>query len=152
MRTVTKHILLVALTLTAGTAALITTTNAAGQTGPSVMRLIVPLSYVHFHATGVGPKGISPGDGFQESWLPSHPAAASRQDAIAIATFRQAVFLGTITLNDGQLVYAGSTNNQDNAVYAIIGGTGRYQGARGTMNTHSLPRARLQITITTDGS
>jgi len=151
MRTITKYALVIALAATASTAALITT-NAAGQTGPSVMRLIVPLGYVHFHATSNGSKGISPGDGFQESWLPPHSAGASRQDAVAIATFRQAIFLGTITLKDGQLVYAGSTNNQDNAVYSIIGGTGRYQGDRGTMSTHPLPHGRLQITITTDGS
>ena len=43
MRAVTKHMLLVALTVTACTAAVITT-NAAGQTTPTVIRLIVPLN------------------------------------------------------------------------------------------------------------
>lgn len=151
MRTLTKYVLATTLVLTCSAAAVITT-NAAGQTGPSVMRLIVPLSYVHFHATSNGSKAISPGDGFQESWLPPHAATPSRQDAVAIATFRQAIFLGTITLKDGQLVYAGSTNNQDNATYAIIGGTGHYQGDRGTMSTRSLPQGSLQITITTNRS
>lgn len=42
MRAITKHLVVVALTLTAGTAVLITT-NAAGQTGPSVVRLTLPL-------------------------------------------------------------------------------------------------------------
>ena len=151
MRPIRKYVLATAVALIASATAIIATT-AAAKARPNVIRLIVPLSYVHFHATNSGSKGISPGDGFQESWLPPHSATASRQDAIAIATFRQAVFLGTITLTKGQLVYAGSTNNQDNAVYAIIGGTGRYQGARGTMSTRSLAHGRLQITITTDGS
>ncbi len=115
-------------------------------------RLTVSLSSVRFHATHVGSKGLSPGDGFQESWLPNHPGAARRQDAVAIATFQQGVFLGTVTFKDGQIVYTGSTNNQDNATYAIIGGTGTDQGARGTLSTHSLPHGRLQITITTEGS
>lgn len=150
MPPIRKYALATAVALIASATAVIATT-APAETGPSVTRLIVPLNYVHFHATSSGSKAISPGDGFQESWLPPHPATASRQDAVAIATFRQAVFLGTITLKDGQLVYAGSTNNQDNAVYAVIGGTGIYPGARGTMSTHPLSHARLQITITTDG-
>jgi hypothetical protein len=88
MPPIRKYALATALALFAGATAVIATT-AAAETGPSVIRLIVPLSYVHFHATSNGSKAISPGDGFQESWLPPHPATASRQDAVAIATFRK---------------------------------------------------------------
>ncbi len=45
-----------------------------------------------------------------------------------------------------------SPGDGDNAVYAIIGGTGAYQGARGSMSTYPVPHVRLQITITTSGS
>jgi hypothetical protein len=59
------------------------------------------------------------------------------------------VFLGTITLTHGEIVYAGSTRDQDNTSYAILGGTGSYQGAQGKVTTHTISRARVQITITT---
>jgi hypothetical protein len=131
------------------TAAAVVTTTATGQPAANVIRLTVPVSAVHAHATDVAPKGPSPGDGFQESYTPARPGQVIRQDAIAVATFDRGVFLGTITLTHGEIVYAGSARDQDNSSYAILGGTGSYQGAQGNVTTHTISRARVQITITT---
>ncbi len=129
--------------------ATVTTAIATGQAGGSVIRLTVPVSAVHAHATKVAPRGMSPGDGFQESYRPTHPGEVIEQDAIAVATFDGGVFLGTITLEHGEIVYAGSTQDQDNTTYAIVGGTRSYQDVRGTVTTHTISRTRVQITITT---
>ncbi len=131
------------------TAAAVITATATGQPAARVIRLTVPVSAVRTHGTDVAPKGPSPGDGFQESYAPGRPGQVIRQDSIAVATFGQGVFLGTITLKDGEIVYAGSTRDQDNTTYAILGGTGSYQGAQGTLTTHAISRSRVQITITT---
>jgi hypothetical protein len=100
-----------------------------------------------FHVTDVPPKGPSPGDSFQESNMPRGVAAPRRQDAIGTATFNRVTVLGTITLHNGQIVYAGTVSSQDDAVYAILGGTGTYHAARGTLTVRALPRGRADITI-----
>jgi hypothetical protein len=142
--------LALAAALAAGlTAAAVVTATAAGQPAASVIRLTVPVSAVRAHATDVAPKGFSPGDSFQESYTPARPGQVIRQDAVAVATFNRGVLLGTITLKQGEIVYAGSTHDQDNTSYAILGGTGSYQGAQGTVTTHTTSRSRVQITITT---
>jgi hypothetical protein len=148
MRAPAKFILTAALAACLTGAAVLATT-ATGQTAGSVIRLTVPVSAVRAHGTDVPPKGPSPGDSFQESYAPANPGQIIRQDAIAVATFDRGVFLGTITLTDGEIVYAGSTHDQDNTTYAILGGTGSYQAAQGTVTTHTISRSRVQITITT---
>ncbi len=130
-------------------AAAIVTTTATGQPAARVIRFTVPVSAAHAHGTDVAPKGMSPGDGFQESYAPARPGPVIRQDAIAVATFDQGVFMGTVTLKSGEIVYAGSTRDQDNTTYAILGGTGSYQAAQGTVTTHTISRSRVQITIIT---
>jgi hypothetical protein len=149
MRAPAKFTLAAALAAILAGAAVVTAT-ATGQPAASVTRLTVPISAVRAHATDVAPKGTSPGDGFEESYAPARPGQIIRQDAIAVATFDQGVFLGTITLKHGEIVYAGSTRDQDNTTYAILGGTGSYQAAQGTVTTHTISRSRVQITITTE--
>lgn len=131
------------------TGAAVATANTSGQPGASVIRLSVPTAAVRAHGTDVAPKGASPGDTFQESYAPARPSKVIRQDAIAVATFGRGVFLGTITLKDGEIVYGGSADDQDNSAYAILGGTGGYHDAQGTVTTHAISPSRVQITITT---
>ena len=147
MRAPAKLTLAAALAVLLTSAAIITAT-ATGQPGASVIRLTVPISAVRANETDVAPKGESPGDGFQESYTPARPGQVIRQDAIAIGTFDRGVFLGTITLRQGVIVYGGSTYDQDNTAYAILGGTGTYQGAQGTVTTHAISRTSVQVTIT----
>lgn len=149
MRARAKFTLAAALAVVLAGAAVITAT-ATGQPAARVIRLTVPTSAVRAHATDLAPKGTSPGDGFQESYVPTRPDQVIRQDAIAVATFDQGVFLGTIMLTHGEIVYAGSTRDQDNATYAILGGTGSYQAVQGTVTTHTISRSRVRITITTE--
>ncbi|HZS23458.1 MAG TPA: hypothetical protein VFA30_00605 [Gaiellaceae bacterium] len=85
---------------------------------------------------------------FRESYVPKRPAAILGQTAVGLATFDRGTLLGTITLRGGQIVYAASTADQDNATYAILGGTGRYVGATGTVATKTLDRAHVRVTIT----
>jgi hypothetical protein len=141
----TKLMLLAATIATAALAA----TSATGHTRATVIRFTVPVGAVRGHGIDVPPKGPSAGDGFQESYVPAVATQLRRQDAIGISTFGRATFLGTITLKNGQIVYAGTTNNQDNTAYAILGGTGAYRTARGTVTTHTLPHSRVEITIAT---
>jgi hypothetical protein len=131
------------------TTAALAATSATGRTGATVIRFTVPVSAVRSHGIDVPPKGRSAGDSFQESYVPSAATHVRRQDAIGISTFGRATFLGTITLKNGQIVYAGTTNNQDDTAYAILGGTGAYGTARGTVTTHTLSQGRVEITIAT---
>jgi hypothetical protein len=124
--------------------------SATGASGPSVIRLKVPIAAARAHQIDAPPRGPSPGDSFQESYRPAHAGMIRGQDAVGIGTFDRGMFLGAITLANGQIVYAGATTNQDDTEYAIVGGTGAYRDARGTVTTHSLAHARVLITIAVD--
>lgn len=149
MRLATKLVPAAALTALITSAAL--GTAAAGHAAQTVIHFTVRVNTARFHVTDMPPKGPSPGDSFQESNMPQGPAPIRRQDAIGTATFNRVTVLGTITLQSGQIVYAGSIRSQDNAVYAVLGGTGDYAGARGTLSARSLPRGRADITIKLNG-
>jgi hypothetical protein len=143
----------IALALAPAVVAVAVAANAAsGSTGATIIRFTVPTSAVQAHGSDVAPKGQSPGDGFQESYIPKTAGRLRRQDAVAIGVFRGGgTFLGTLTLSNGQIVYAGTTTNQDDATYAIIGGTGRFATTSGTVTTQSVPGNRVRITIRTRG-
>jgi len=55
--------------------------------------------------------------------------------------------LGTVTLKNGQIVYAGTTTDQDDFQYAILGGSGAYSAARGTLTLHTVDRGHVRVTI-----
>ncbi|HTU31034.1 MAG TPA: hypothetical protein VMF07_16720 [Solirubrobacteraceae bacterium] len=142
--------IILAATLTAsltGAAALATT--ATGRPEPQVIQVTVPINAVHAHETDTPPKGPSPGDGFQASYVPARPTEVLREDLVGIGTFGRGVGLATIQLRHGEIVYAGSTRDQDNTVYAILGGTGIYLGATGSVTTHTISRSQVQLTIAT---
>jgi hypothetical protein len=113
----------------------------------ATMRFNVPIAAVRAHGINVGPHRMSPGDSFQESYRPAHATGLRRQDAIGIATYGRGMFLGSITVSGGQLIYSGATNNQDDTSYAIVGGTGKYAEAAGTVRLHPISRTRVQITV-----
>jgi hypothetical protein len=56
--------------------------------------------------------------------LQAHFLVTSREDAQASGTF---------ILNDGRIVIGGATTEADIDDFAVLGGTGRYAGARGTL-------------------
>ncbi len=67
-------------------------------------------------------------------------------------TFVQALFhcSGTFALRDGTIVVnAAFRGNQDDeeVPLAVTGGTGAYQGARGSVTVRSLPRGRMENTV-----
>ena len=82
-------------------------------------------------AASLAPKGAT-GDLFEESYEPTGPGPIRRQDLLGVGTYQaHGIFLGTVNLSGGQIVYASSTTDQDNNTYAVLGGTGKYVGARG---------------------
>jgi hypothetical protein len=94
---------------------------------------------------------MSAGDTFQETYHPAAPSSLRRQDASAVATFGKHVeILGTVRLGGGKLVYAGTTTDMDNATYAILGGTGDYTGAGGTVTLASAGPRKVRVTISLD--
>ena len=116
---------------------------------PTVLRFRVPVAEVRAHSTDNPPHDVSAGDTFQESYKPRAKSALRHQDSIATATFGgRATFLGTVNLTGGQIVYAGTTTNQDDNVYSILGGTGRYRSAAGTLALHPASRRVETVTIT----
>lgn len=56
--------------------------------------------------------------------LQAHFLVTSRDDAQASGTF---------ILHDGRIVFGGATTEADMDDFAVLGGTGRYAGARGTL-------------------
>ncbi|HTR69064.1 MAG TPA: hypothetical protein VMH41_02400 [Mycobacteriales bacterium] len=117
----------------------------------TTLRFTVPTAAVKAHATNVGPHAMSPGDGFQESYRPRNTGPLRRQDAIGIATYGRGMFLGSISVTGGQILYAGATDNQDHTSYAILGGTGRYARASGTVQLRPISSTRVRITLTVTG-
>jgi len=55
--------------------------------------------------------------------------------------------IAAVNLAGGQIVYAASTGNQDDTTYAILGGTGKFVGATGTVAYHALNRQTVRVTI-----
>jgi len=53
----------------------------------------------------------------------------------------------TMRLQGGEIVFGGSTANMDEATYAIVGGTGRFTGAGGSVSLHGLNRSTVRVTV-----
>jgi hypothetical protein len=103
------------------------------------IHLVVPVGAVHARRG----KEVA----MASSYIPRSGAAIVRQDAFGVATFGVGVFFGAITLKDGQIVYGGATDNQDAFSYAILGGSGTYAGAAGTVTLKPLSRTKVSVTI-----
>lgn len=59
-----------------------------------------------------------------------------------------AMTTATMRVKGGRIVYVGSTFDMDEATYAIVGGTGRFVGAAGTVALHALDRSTVRVTAT----
>jgi hypothetical protein len=106
------------------------------------IHVVVPIDRV----TASEGTGVS----FRESYIPRGKSKVVRQDAFGIGTFKgEGLFLGAITLHGGQIIYGGATTNQDDNVYAILGGTKTYADTRGTVTLHPISSKQVAITIKT---
>ena len=77
------------------------------------------MSAVSAGGVSLAPKGAT-GDLFEESDKPTGPGPIRRQDLLGVGTYQaHGIFLGTVNLSGGQIVYAGSTTDQDNNTYAV---------------------------------
>jgi hypothetical protein len=116
--------------------------SSASSAGHSrAIRVVVPVRDV---LAREGRGGVA----FASTYIPKGKSPIVRQDAFAVGTFvNHGVFLGAITLDDGQLIYAGATGNQDNFAYSILGGTGAYAGSGGTVALRSLSQTKVLVTI-----
>ena len=78
-----------------------------------------------------------------------------RLDAVCTATgpgrtFNRAHFhcSGTYTLSDGSLALSAAfKGSEENAPIAVVGGTGAYEGAHGSVTSRNLPRDRTESTV-----
>ncbi len=128
-------------------ALLATVGRASAQSAPSPITVTVPVADVTADGVSLRPKGPM-GDLFEESYRPSTPGVIQRQDAVGVGTAQgHGVFVGTVNLKRGQIIYAGSTTDQDDNTYAVLGGTGGYIGAHGVLITKTISRTQVQITI-----
>jgi hypothetical protein len=116
---------------------------AFASTGGHTIRVIVPVGQVLAReGTGVN---------FRSSYIPHGKSAIVRQDSFGIGTFvNEGLFLGAVTLHNGQIVYSGATANQDDFSYAILGGNGAYADARGTVTLHPISKTQVAVTIKTN--
>jgi len=116
---------------------------AAARGGSSrTITIIVPLAQVQAH----DPTRPAPPYYSRETWAPNSSQVV-RQDQVGFVNFGAGTFLGTITRRDGQIVYAATTKDQDNTTYAILGGSGAYATARGTVTLHALDARHVRVTI-----
>lgn len=140
-------LLICAALLTTAALLISSSTDANGQQAQSPIIATVPVSAVSAGGVSLAPKGAT-GDLFEESYEPTGPGPIRRQDLLGVGTYQaHGIFLGTVNLSGGQIVYAGSTTDQDNNTYAVLGGTGKYVGARGELTTKALSRTHVRITI-----
>ena len=65
------------------------------------------------------------------------PVGASRGSCTRVEVGRWWDCHWTMTLDGGALLVAGPYPDEGDAVFGIVGGTGRYAGARGTVAVHS---------------
>lgn len=133
----------VALALAAAVAGIARAEPAGGQTRIS---FVVPIASVKAQDPAMRAGSAAP-DYFREAWTPRHSRTVVRQDGVGFLEFREGTFLGTVTLERGQIVYAGTTTDQDDFQYAILGGSGVYAAARGTLTLHKVDRAHVRVTI-----
>ncbi len=138
---------MVVLTIPAAVSLAAAPGGARAQASQDRITVIVPVGDVSAGGASLAPKGQM-GDLFEESYRPSSSGAVERQDAIGVgAAGGRGVFLGTVNLKGGQIIYAGSTDDQDDTTYAVLGGTGRYVGSHGLLTTSTINRAHVRITI-----
>jgi Dirigent-like protein len=100
---------------------------------------------------------VSAGDTlvFNNTLLDQANARVGALDAFCMATrsgrtFGRARFQcsGTFTLRDGTLALSAAfRGSQENPVIAVVGGTGAYEGARGSVTSRNLPRDRTEDTV-----
>ena len=131
-------------------AATVITATATGQAGASVIRLTVPVSAVHAHATKVAPKGMSPGDGFQESYGQPRPAKSSARmrspSQPSTGEYSSARSRSSTARSFTPAVRKTKTTppTRSSAAQAAT------KTSAGTVTTHTISRTRVQITITTE--
>jgi hypothetical protein len=120
-----------------GTAAILAASAAGGARHTWTMSFDAQQTSTHF--VDNAPKGESPGDAISfTDTLRQHGAAVGFAEASGtlVDAKRDANELqGTFNLRDGQIMIGGiSLGNAAIQTFAIVGGTGRYQGARGTVS------------------
>jgi allene oxide cyclase-like protein len=134
--------LITAALLVAGLAAFSAPASAGAQTS---VRLVA--TQHDFHQIGMGKKGPAPGSMFVFSEKLARAGRTVGADHV-VCTFTGSWPSGTdfcravFQLNDGAIVAEG-VSAQGPFTVAVIGGTGRYRGARGTV--HSTPTKTGEI-------
>lgn len=111
------------------------------------------------HPTGGGqidnaPKGISPGDQFYEHGTITavsgrHLGSFTLTTELIAGSANHGTEQSTVTvaLPDGQIVTTGGHRTVDRFTMAVVGGTGRYTGARGTVSITPGPHDSEHATI-----
>ena len=133
------------LLLTLGSATVVVHSASSNNTSGTIT-FEVPTASVKAQGPATTAGSAAP-DYFREAWTPKHALPVVRQDSVGFVEFDRGTFLGTITLTHGQIVYAGTTNDQDNFQYAILGGTGAYADARGTLTLRTVDQSHVRVTI-----
>jgi len=119
---------------------------SSAQTGPALIRITSTQSrYIHV-GSGPGSNEIIRAKLFNKRITKT---AIGRTEMRCTFTFgRGRTCLATYFLASGKLVAGGSISNRDIYEFAILGGTGLYNNARGTftaIRTHKRPRREFLI-------
>ena len=143
-----KPMLAVTVGLAAAATGTLAVTSGAQQPGPpaGTMQLVQPNEDVRFHFVDEAPRqtrrrAFSPGDTLVTRGPLRDTAGArvGRAQMLFVVTRAEGQaadtqFSATLILRDGHIVVEGAdTAKEDVDTFAIIGGTGRYAGARGTL-------------------
>src|SRR5438874_11076709 len=130
----TSRLLIVAVLL--GGLAVYSSLNSTAATGPDFIRITDRQSA--YARVDVGPRGLSPGDQdiiFDKLFnrkITSKPIGTARF-VCTFTTGRTRMCMATVGLPKGELVAGGTVRFRQFFDLAIIGGTGLYNNARGTL-------------------
>ena len=85
-----------------------------------------------------------------ETYLSGHTGARDIREVHQVSTEvpgNGVMTTATMRLKGGEIVFAGATADMDEATYAIVGGTGHFTGASGTVTLHAVSRSTVRVTV-----
>lgn len=141
-------VLLTAALLAGGVVVLLSSSGSAQETGPRT--LVFTEKNAQEFATTASSGRLSPDDSFvfRARLLANGKPAGREQGACTVIARNATECQATLFFNEGKIFVSGGTVFASRTVLAVVGGTGAYAGARGTMTVFDRKSGdRLEVAL-----